>query len=441
MSLNSLKEKLLDFGQDCKRNIRKVLVWVGIIGVATAATITLQPEKIPSAIAEGQVISFPYTDNNSGEDILIYTDQQTYHPLWAWNGFDVYVAVKNKSGKSQDISFNSFFSKSFTIESVDILNPSATTSKMEMTYQEVCNTVATTTPGLATTTQCYQKENGIIEKVLLGVWNSVEQKEFVKADYDRLISDRRIEVKQKTGDKVAGSFDDYSLEDSISYYRLRVKSNEPFSQEEFDLEILGNLGGYGLLDPTIMTETFNSYTDGDLNGQGSWIATAEYDVQGVIVQEGTKAVKLISSAGGGATMVKSGPAVGTGDIRFFVRPDIVPASESILIFLFEGGSNVQVGVRFNGTSNAILAVSGASLGSWVATNWYQVDIEWQTSDNTYRVAINGGAFSGWQAGDAFTNLDKIYILSQASITGYIDNISGAAAAAEEYIPMEVYIIE
>ena len=42
---------------------------------------------------------------------------------------------------------------------------------------------------------------------------------------------------------------------------------------------------------TIFVDNFNSYNDGDLNGQGDWSGSTEFQIQGVVVEEGDKAVE------------------------------------------------------------------------------------------------------------------------------------------------------
>lgn len=64
-----IKEKILSAWNWIKKKGKQILIGLGIIGIALAAS-TLNGE-IPSRITEGEVIEFPYTDENVGEDFII----------------------------------------------------------------------------------------------------------------------------------------------------------------------------------------------------------------------------------------------------------------------------------------------------------------------------------------------------------------------------------
>lgn len=81
-----------------KRKIKHILIATGIIGVALAATFIPNGE-IPSIIVNGETIVFEYTDDNTGENLIIRTDKQTYG---GWDGADVYVMIENISGENQE---------------------------------------------------------------------------------------------------------------------------------------------------------------------------------------------------------------------------------------------------------------------------------------------------------------------------------------------------
>ena len=67
--ISTIKEKLKVTWQWTKRKVKAILITIGVIGVAYAATLN---GGIPSVIAEGEVIEFPYTDENIGETVTLY---------------------------------------------------------------------------------------------------------------------------------------------------------------------------------------------------------------------------------------------------------------------------------------------------------------------------------------------------------------------------------
>ena len=88
-----------------KKNVKKVIFVVLGVGVVSAAPLlfpgTTEENKndILPLTFNGQTINFPYTDDNTGETLIIKTDQQTYS---SWDSAYVYFAVKNITTDDQD---------------------------------------------------------------------------------------------------------------------------------------------------------------------------------------------------------------------------------------------------------------------------------------------------------------------------------------------------
>ena len=190
--------------------------------------------------------------------------------------------------------------------------------------------------------------------------------------------------------------------------------------------------------PQIFTDNFNSYTDGDLTTQGSWSGSAIFDVQGTTVQEGAKAIKAVSTVGGGQ-ITKLGTAVGTGDLSIYMRVASMPDDEKFYVQILEGATMLME-VRFSDitASKKIEYLSSAvwtQVGSaWVANTWYQINVEWRTSDNTFRVKVDNGSWTGWTGTEAaFTNADTVQLLTQNNVEAYFDNIGAVAATAENNV--------
>ena len=65
----------------------------------------------------------------------------------------------------------------------------------------------------------------------------------------------------------------------------------------------------------ILDDDFDSYSDGDLNGQGNWLGDTDFDVQGVIKYSGTKAVKC--SLGGTITNIVN--PIKNGEVSCYMK--------------------------------------------------------------------------------------------------------------------------
>src|SRR3990167_5066927 len=74
---------------------------------------------------------------------------------------------------------------------------------------------------------------------------------------------------------------------------------------------------------TLVTDNFDGYSDGDLTCNGNWSGSTQYDVQGTVVQAGSKAVKLNSTLLL-YEITNTAPAdVPTGTQTFYIRSDTV----------------------------------------------------------------------------------------------------------------------
>ena len=68
---------------------------------------------------------------------------------------------------------------------------------------------------------------------------------------------------------------------------------------------------------TIFEDNFNSYNDGNLNGQGGWSGHTGFQVQGTVVKEGAKGmIADMASGQDWAWITKIGTARADGRITF-----------------------------------------------------------------------------------------------------------------------------
>lgn len=184
---------------------------------------------------------------------------------------------------------------------------------------------------------------------------------------------------------------------------------------------------------TIFTDDFNAYSAGDLNGQGSWAGSVQFDVQATVVKEGAKAV--IGNAGGDYIISKSGTARTDGKKTFYFRTSNHAG--------FGSGQYFQIRLDCSTEASAFLAINCHQDGyikRWVDTglvdiqtyvddHWYCIEIEWRSSpDYKYRVRVDGGAWTDWGYGylqntwDAGLNRVKLNAWLAAG-SAYIDYIA------------------
>ncbi len=181
---------------------------------------------------------------------------------------------------------------------------------------------------------------------------------------------------------------------------------------------------------TIFEDNFNSYADGDLNGQGGWVSdNAAVDIQGVVVKEGAKAVR--SNAAAGPTFYKIGTGQVTGTITIYMRVDTtgkahqVRISEGITWAVLAYISNAGIYWQYLG-SGWVQYAAGADLAAWYIFQFY-----WETSPAKkvkFRAWKDGAAEGSWTAlqnpyADWVTSLSRVSFFPDSVIDCYVDYIA------------------
>jgi len=190
---------------------------------------------------------------------------------------------------------------------------------------------------------------------------------------------------------------------------------------------------------TPFTDDFNSYNNGDLNGQGGWSGSADFDVQGTTVYEGAKAVNATPSSPV-QTISKTGTGVSDGKVSFYVR---MTATNKDCVYKWKDGATdvIWFRVRDNGYFSRIYNVSSwQNIKTYSANTWYLIEIEWRSSDHyaRYRITVAGNTPGSWDvdwespASTSWSSIDTLTIAAESG-THYIDHI-----AEEPYSPVANY---
>lgn len=152
------------------------------------------------------------------------------------------------------------------------------------------------------------------------------------------------------------------------------------------------------------TDNFDSYTTGNLVGQGGWAdaghgTTAALTVNTVIVQTSPNAV--ISSATDFALVKNTFTQQANGIQRFYFQVSSTADNGLMKFRLTEGGTSVML--VFTNAGNLQYTNSGANVTIQAvnANQWYQVDIQWVLSTGKARYRVDGGS---WTAYDSTQNV-------------------------------------
>lgn len=148
-----------------------------------------------------------------------------------------------------------------------------------------------------------------------------------------------------------------------------------------------------VLGATIFTDDFNSYNNGNLNGQGNWSGSSIYQIQGNLVKEGLKAVKIESEVGG--NIIKTGNSLTNGSIVVYVRKADLNSETWFEIFSTNNEPPAIVDFSPNGW---IICIGGGNLNlkQYNLNQWYGVKIEWRSEDHKIRCSSEDNIFTAWQ---------------------------------------------
>lgn len=249
-----IKQKLNNAWQWVKSKTKKILISLGIIGVVLAAGVALQLDKIPFVMVNGERIEFPYTDDNTGENLIIRTDKMTYGD---WDEADVYVMVENKSGTGQIVNLQVFFSdESKSVAEISKLRQSIPYEVDVPDYKVVdydCSIAGTssTTQEIMPTKKTCQKEEQIgthKETQYKDEWQSQILSDFSIHENNLLIAGKAIPEKDKKGFKTKKKIETPILKNAVTYYKIKIKFPHQ-TKDNFFIEAIGTEGGYGHLDP------------------------------------------------------------------------------------------------------------------------------------------------------------------------------------------------
>lgn len=205
---------------------------------------------------EEKTIEFTWTDDNTGEDLEIWTDKQTYTD--GFSAATVYAAVKNNSTKEQDISLMGYFvNQRRYVENIAVLTE--VTYPGADVYETVCKDGVATTSDKSKTTEIVKppqicedvfKQKG--PDIVKLEWVNLPQmpRDLFEVSKEDTYLAKEAKVKKETSGYIAESksFDFPIKPGQVVYYKIDIQY--PANDDgNFFLEAIGSEGAYGHLDP------------------------------------------------------------------------------------------------------------------------------------------------------------------------------------------------
>ena len=405
-----------------KKQAKKIAVILGIGAVAMAASL-IQQEINPLFIdLDGQIITFPYTDDNTNETLLIRTNQQEF-PIYFGNAV-VYFAITNNSGKEQDIT--SPFSLKDNKEIISIEEYLGTTTL----------TIAIE-PYISTSTGKIVSSRTITQTI----WGNKALSKFDITKVESSVLSDRKDIKEAT---TKGGISFILANNQTRYFKAVIKVQD-VKRDEFFIEALGE-DAYGHLDPFLFEDKFNSDTKtiGNLNGQDGWSGDVSFDVTTNDFFEGDQSV----SGGDNGTLITYSSVSATSGIMYIaMSPTSTPALNNEFRTLLRDSSNVNAfNITFRniaGTLTLMLTHTDANtrvtLDDTITLGaWYVIAFEFEkdhggVGDHRARIAYleEGGVWSSWfdnggawypKMGAYNGTISKILLIAETDARGYWDSI-------------------
>lgn len=153
----------------------------------------------------------------------------------------------------------------------------------------------------------------------------------------------------------------------------------------------------------IAKETFDSYSDGDLNTlnggsgwSGAWSKTSgTINVQGTTTYQGGKALKANASA---AALYDRALTTSVSAGTMYIAMMSSDTSSLFYVILLESSTG-RMYIKFDNDGNIKIFDNGVytTLQAYSANTWYNIAFDWDDAaqNNKYRVSINNGAYSSY----------------------------------------------
>jgi hypothetical protein len=181
----------------------------------------------------------------------------------------------------------------------------------------------------------------------------------------------------------------------------------------------------------LLLENFNSYGNGNLNGQGSWSGSTMFQVEEATVFEGTKAIR--NSDFNPCFITKLVSAKDAGFVSCMLRKD-VSAGIFVTLQLIDLLDSVPTCISRAGMKGSAIGYYANSvfvpiLTPYLIDTWYKMDIVFRTTpDHKCRYRVNDGSWSSW-----VSRADPGSVGPASKVTMETDDIISGGQAFFDYI--------
>lgn len=182
----------------------------------------------------------------------------------------------------------------------------------------------------------------------------------------------------------------------------------------------------------MLTDNFDSYSTGNLNGQGSWSGSTFYQVSTAQFQTSPNGVLCSQTDESGQTITKSISANTTGTQRVYMYMSSSGQlnTDELQLRLLEGAT-FKCGVKLRyltASSNCdVQSVGSATTTEFTgitADAWHYLDLVFDCGTDTFTISVDGGAASTSRSFNTVaTNIDTVALFSSVKAAAYFDSLS------------------
>lgn len=217
----------------------------------------------------------------------------------------------------------------------------------------------------------------------------------------------------------------YEDEKATSGDKEILELYNPSTNTKLEIEKAFKSGRFlGEADCPLIEENFNDKAEGNLNGQGIWIGSNDYDVFSGIYFEGGKACYGSTTLAFAQITASPTQEMADGRQTWYWR---LEAGNSNDIYFISTTNITVIQINANGSNIRYRDGTGAytNLCSYVNGNgeWYEVGVEWRDSDKTARAYCGTSSWTGWLSRRSTVAPAKILLeLEPNNASFYIDYI-------------------
>lgn len=370
------------------------------------------------------MVSFPYTDENTNEDLLIYSDHDKYY---GFNSASVHFAIKNTSGKDQFVkifipvgnkqqirNIYHYGGNTETFHSEEIITPASVDNK------------GSTTPARIIPAYIEVKTQ----------WEQAIQNTFIAPSISRKTT------KNAQVDKETGTY--FIRSGETQYFKAYIVFS---AEQEFFIEAAGDKGGYGHLDPVTFpaSDNFDSYTatsalNGLNNGSGwsaAWSTVSGSPTVDIAPPGGQGCIASYFSSAGSASGSRDFSSTSDSTIHFQFNLSINNPGNTYIMMQNAGANRFGLNIgNTGGSSGHLYGTDGASfntdVGTFSASTWTNIDIKFGHVAGKFAISVNGGSYSAdLSANTGSTAVTRMFINHSDSPLGdfYVDDIGPTASAS------------